>query len=109
MKFTILRLGVANKPSPISKGVEEIRINSQPCKGINLTTQHTQAWRAPRVATIHDEVKEMIRAHLTLVHVFHVYASVAHDTTQFGDSICTVCISTFQMLAHSDPTDMGHN
>jgi hypothetical protein len=27
------------------------------------------------VAIIHDEVKETIRAHLTLLHVFHVYAS----------------------------------
>jgi hypothetical protein len=75
------------------------------------------------VAIIHDEVKETIRAHLTLVHAFHVYAStdtpwvahvlshftsvrygriasisVAHDTTQFGDSICPVCISTFKCL-----------
>jgi hypothetical protein len=62
-------------------------------------------------------------AHLTLVHVFHVYASedtpwvthalshftsvrygriasvlVAHDATQFGDFICLVCISTFKYL-----------
>jgi hypothetical protein len=75
------------------------------------------------VATIHDEVKETIRAHLTLVHVFHVYVSVdtpwkahalshftsiryrriasvsvAHDATQFGDSICPICISTFKCL-----------
>jgi hypothetical protein len=75
------------------------------------------------VATIHDEVKETIRAHLTLVHIFHAYASVdtpwvahalshyisvrygriasisaAHDATQFGDSICHVCISTFKCL-----------
>jgi hypothetical protein len=86
------------------------------------------------VATVHDAVKEMIRAHLTLVHVFHVYASAdtpwvahalsyytsvrygriasvsaAHDTTQFGDSICPVCISTFQMIVHLDPTDVGLN
>jgi hypothetical protein len=65
----------------------------------------------------------MIRAHLTLVHVFHVYASVdtpwvahalshftsvrygrisfvlaAHGATQFGDSICPVCVSTFKCL-----------
>jgi hypothetical protein len=65
----------------------------------------------------------MIRAHLTLVHIFHVYASMekpwvahalshftsvrygriasvsaAHDATQFGDSICPVCISTFKCL-----------
>jgi hypothetical protein len=68
MKVELLRLDLANKPSPISEGVVEIRINKQPCKGINL--------RTPRVATVHDAIKEMIRAHLTLVHVFHVYASV---------------------------------
>jgi hypothetical protein len=86
------------------------------------------------VTTIHDEVKETISAHLTLVHVFHVYASVdtpwvahalshftsvrygriasisaAHDATQFGDSICLVRISTFQKLVHSDPTDANLN
>jgi hypothetical protein len=86
----------------------------------------------PQVATIHDAVKETIRAHLTLVHVFHTYASAdtpwvahalshctpvrygritsvsaAHDATQFGDSISPVCASTFQMLVHSDPTDAG--
>jgi hypothetical protein len=123
MKLIILRLGVANKPSLISESVTEIWINSQPCKGINLTTRYTQAWRAPRVATIHNEVKETSRAHLTLVHVFHAYASVdtplvahalshytsvrygrkayvsaAHNATQFGDSICPVCVSTFQCL-----------
>jgi hypothetical protein len=75
MKLIILCLDSTKKPSPISEGVAEIRINSQPCKGIDQTTQHTQAQRAPRVATIHDEVKEMIMAHLTLVHVFHMYAS----------------------------------
>jgi hypothetical protein len=75
------------------------------------------------VATIHDQVKETIRAHLTLVHIFHAYASVdtpwvahapshftsvrygriasvsvAHNATQFGDSICPVCVSTFKCL-----------
>jgi hypothetical protein len=132
MKVELLRLDSANKPSLISAIVTEIQINSQPCKGINLTTRHTQARRAPQVATIHDEVKETIRAHLTPVHVFHAYASVdtlwvahalshytfvsssritsvsvAHDATQFWDSICFVCISIFQMLVHSDPTDAG--
>jgi hypothetical protein len=123
MKVELLRLNIANKPSPISEGVTEIRINNQPWKGINLTTRHKQTQRAPRVATIHDEVKVTIRAHLTLVHVFHVYASMdtpwvahalshftfvrygriasvsaAHDATQFGDSICPVCLSTFKCL-----------
>jgi hypothetical protein len=75
------------------------------------------------VATNHNEVKEMIRAHHTLVHVFHAYALVdtpwvahalshftsvrygriasvlaAHNATQFGDSICPICVSTFKCL-----------
>jgi hypothetical protein len=90
--------------------------------------------KVPRVATVHNTVKEMIRAHRTLVHVFHVYTStdipwvahalshytpirygmiasisVAHDVTKFGDSICPVCVSTFQILIHSDPTDASVN
>jgi hypothetical protein len=134
MKLIILCLDLVNKPSPISEGVTEIQINSQPCKGINLTTRHTQARQAPQVATIHDVTKEMSRDHLTLVHVFHAYASadtpwvahalsrctpvrygriasvsMAHDTTQFWDSICPVCVSTFQMLVHSEPTNAGLN
>jgi hypothetical protein len=77
------------------------------------------ARRIQRVATIHDEVKETIRTHFTLVHVFHAYVSAdtpwvahalshytsvrydriasvsaAHDATQFGNSICPVCVST---------------
>jgi hypothetical protein len=88
----------------------------------------------PWVATIHDAVNETIRAHLTLVHVFHAYASTdtpwvvhaqfhwtpvmygriasvlaAHDATQFGDFICPVCVSIVQMLVHSDPTNAGLN
>jgi hypothetical protein len=40
------------------------------------------------VATVHNAVKETIRAHLTLVHVFHAYAStdipcVAHALSHF--------------------------
>jgi hypothetical protein len=130
MKLIILCLNTSNKPSLISESVTEIWINSQPCKGINLTTRHTQARRASRVSTIHDEVKEMIRAHLTLVHVFHAYASadtswvahalsyytsirygrivsvsVVHDATQFGDSLCLICVSTFKCLfSRAQPT-----
>jgi hypothetical protein len=85
MKVELLRLGVANKPSPIFEAVTEIRINNQPWKGINLITRHTQTRRASRVATIHDEVKE---THLILVHIFHAYASadtpwVAHALSHF--------------------------
>jgi hypothetical protein len=86
------------------------------------------------VATVYDAVKETIITHLTLMYVFHAYASadtpwvahalshctpirygriasvsVIHDATQFGDSIYPVCVSTFQMLVHLDPTDAGLN
>jgi hypothetical protein len=57
------------------EGVMEIRINSQPCNGINLTTQHTQARRAPRVATDHDAVKESGQVLPRPSAVFHEYAS----------------------------------
>jgi hypothetical protein len=75
------------------------------------------------VATIYDDAKETIRAHLTLVHVFHAYASadtpwvahalsrytpfmygriasisVTHEATKFGDSIYPICVSTFNCL-----------
>jgi hypothetical protein len=85
------------------------------------------------VTIIHD-VTETIRAHLTLVHVFHVYASAdtpwlahalsqctpvrcgriasvsaTHDATQFGDSICPIYISTFHMLIQQGSTDVGLN
>jgi hypothetical protein len=75
MKVELLRLNTANKPSPISEGVAEIRINTQPCKGINLTTRHTQVQRTPRVATVHDTVKESGRVLSHPSAVFHAYAS----------------------------------
>jgi hypothetical protein len=75
------------------------------------------------VATVHDAVKETIRAHLTLVYVFHAYVSMdipwvahalshctpvrygriasvsaAHDATMFGDFICLIRVSTFKCL-----------
>jgi hypothetical protein len=89
MKVELLYLDSANKPSLISEGVMEIRINSQPYKGINMTTRHTRAKQASRVATVHVAIKEMMRAHLTLVHVFHVNASmdnlwVAHALSLLG-------------------------
>jgi hypothetical protein len=123
MKLIILRLDSMNKPSPMSEGVTEIQINSQLYKSINMTTRHMQAHRAPQVATLHNAVKETIRTHLTLVHVFHAYASVdipwvahalshctpikygriasvlaVHNATKFGDFICPVCVKTFKCL-----------
>jgi hypothetical protein len=37
----VLHLNAVNKPSSISEDVMDIRINSQPYKGNNLTTRHT--------------------------------------------------------------------
>jgi hypothetical protein len=59
----------------MSEGVREIRINNEPCKGINLTTLHIQAWRAPRVATIHDVTKKSGQVLPRPSAVFHAYAS----------------------------------
>jgi hypothetical protein len=58
----------------MSEGVAEIQINNQPCKGIILTTRHTQAQRAQRVATVHDAVKESGRVLPRPSAVFHAYA-----------------------------------
>jgi hypothetical protein len=107
----------------MSKGVMEIRINSQPCKGINLTTQHTWATEATQVALVHDVVNELGRVLPHPSAVFHTYASMdtlwvaptlshctpvkrgkvssnpsTHEATKFGDSTCPVCVSTFKFL-----------
>jgi hypothetical protein len=123
MKLIILRLDVAKKPSPMSEGVTEIRINSQPCKGIDLTTWHTWATEATWVATVHDEV---MKSGQVLPHpsvVFNTYAladtpwvtrtlshctpgkrgkvssnSLTHEATKFGDSIYPICVSKFKCL-----------
>jgi hypothetical protein len=119
----ILRLDSANKPSPISKGVTEIQINSQPCKGINLTTQHMQARRAPQVATVHDVIKKSGWVLPRPTVFFHAYASVdkpwvawtlshctpmkqgkvssnssTYEASQFGDSISPICVVHFKCL-----------
>jgi hypothetical protein len=41
------------------------------------------------VAIVHNTVKETIRAHLTLVHVFHAYASVDTPWVAHALSRCT--------------------
>jgi hypothetical protein len=123
MKLIILCLNTANKLSPMSEGVADIQINNQPCKGINLTAQHTQARRTPQVATIHDVTKKPSRVLPRPSAIFHAYASTdtlwvtrtlshytsvkrgkvssnssTHEATQFVDSICPVCVSTFKCL-----------
>jgi hypothetical protein len=84
------------------------------------------------VATIHDVIKETIRNHLTLVHVFHAYASADTSWLAHALSQCTPVrygrIASSQrhmtllnlripyvsyapvhnkVLVHSDPTDTG--
>jgi hypothetical protein len=101
----------------------EIRINSQLCKGTNLTTRHTLARRAPQVATVHDVIKKSGRVLPYPSVVFHAYASAdtpwvirilshctpmkrgkvssnssTHEATQFGDCICPVSVTTFKCL-----------
>jgi hypothetical protein len=66
----------SEQASPISEGVAEIQINSQPCKGINLTTWHTRARRAPWVTTVHDVIKESARVLPRPSVVFHTYALI---------------------------------
>jgi hypothetical protein len=61
--------------SPIFESVTEIQINSQPYKGINLTTRHMRARRAPQVATVHDVIKESGRVLPRPSVVFHAYVS----------------------------------
>jgi hypothetical protein len=103
----------------MSEGVGEIRINSQPCMGINLTTQHTWATEA----TVHDEAKKSGRVLPRPSAIFHAYASTdtpwvartlshrtpvkwgnvssnssTHEATMFGYSICPICVSTFKCL-----------
>jgi hypothetical protein len=35
--------------------------------------------------------------------------SLTHEATQFGDSICPVCVSTFQVVAKQGSTEAGLN
>jgi hypothetical protein len=57
--------------------------------GNNLTTRHTWAIKAQQVATVHNTVKDMIRAHLNLVHVFYTYASADTPWVAHALSRCT--------------------
>jgi hypothetical protein len=41
------------------------------------------------VVTVHNAVKEMIRAHLILVHIFHVYSSADTPWVAHALSHCT--------------------
>jgi hypothetical protein len=68
MKLIILCLDAANMHHPfprVSRRFESVYT----LQGKNLTTPHTWAMRAPRVATVHNDYQrvELSRTHLTLV------------------------------------------
>jgi hypothetical protein len=67
----VLHLNTANKPSFISEDVVEIRINSQPCKGNNLTTRHTRATEANEWPPFAMTIKESGRVLPHPSVVFH--------------------------------------
>jgi hypothetical protein len=48
----------------------------KPCKINNLTTQHTYSKKAPRVATVHDMIKELGRVLPHPSAVFYTNASL---------------------------------
>jgi hypothetical protein len=75
MKVELLLNDCNGQVLPISEGIAEIQINSQRCKGINLTLRHTQAWRAPQVAIVHNAVKESGQVIPHPSDVLHAYAS----------------------------------
>jgi hypothetical protein len=51
-----------------------------------------------------------ILSHCTPVKRGKVLSNLlAHEATYFEDFICPICVSTFQMLVHLDPTDVGLN
>jgi hypothetical protein len=77
MSGVSLCLNAVNKPPSRSEDVMAIRINSQPCKGNNLTTQHMRATKAnewpPFTMTIKGSVWVLPRSSV----VFHTKASWA--------------------------------
>jgi hypothetical protein len=68
----VLHLHSENKPSPISEGVAEIQINSQPCKGNNLTTQHTRVTKENKWPPFAMTIKESGQVLPLPSVVFHV-------------------------------------
>jgi hypothetical protein len=57
----VLRLKTTNKLSSISEHVAEIQINSQPCKGNNLTTRHMRTMKANELLPFAMTIKELGR------------------------------------------------
>jgi hypothetical protein len=75
MKVELLRNDRNRQVLPIPEGNRGGSSQFNPCKGKNLTTRHLGARRAPRVATVHDAVKELDRVLPRPSAIFHAYAS----------------------------------
>jgi hypothetical protein len=73
----VLCLNAVNKPSSISEDVVEIWINSQPCKGNNLTTRHMRATKANEWPAFAMTIKESGRILPRSSAVFHTKSSWA--------------------------------
>jgi hypothetical protein len=71
MKLELLLNDCNGQGSLISESVMETQANFKPCKDNHMTTQHSRVTKTPRMATIHDVIKETNWAHLTIMHVFH--------------------------------------
>jgi hypothetical protein len=134
MKVELLRLNTANKASPISEGVAEIRINTQSCKGINLTTQHNTR----RSGGHHEwqpfttQSKSQVGSYLTLVsystHMprrthrgwpdtipYNIHKEVGYRPTRRHAKLLSLGIPyvsyapVHSMLVHQGLTDVGLN
>jgi hypothetical protein len=75
MKVELLRNDRNRQVLPIPEGNRGGSSQFNLCKGKNLTTRHLGARRAPRVATVHDAVKELDRVLPHPSAIFHAYAS----------------------------------
>jgi hypothetical protein len=76
MKVELLSNDCNKQVSPMSEGFAVTWVNFKPYKGINMTTRHPQARRAPQVATVDNDYQRVEPGLPYPSAIFHVYASV---------------------------------
>jgi hypothetical protein len=89
MKVELLLNDCNGQVLPIFEGNRGDSSQFKLCKSKNLITQYPRARRAPRVATVHDAVKESGRVLPRPSVVFHTYASVVTSWVARTLSYCT--------------------
>jgi hypothetical protein len=133
MKVELLCLDSAIKPSPISEGVADIRIDSQPCNGINLTHDTCEQWMHHEWPQFTTWSKSQDRSYLALVPsstrmpqgticgwpdtiLYNIHKEVGYHPTRWHtkllslrDPIIPYVPVHNQVLVHSDPTTTGLN